>query len=160
MTDAWIQIAAGILVPYFVAGFVDFFFKERRKRLVYAAGGGWSDVPAYLKHDRGWHIWITAIWILLLLAAVFLAGWPWQILLGVLIFYTEDMAYYIFTLLFYRGTYDSRRFLPDHLPWLHGNIAAYIRIVGDRFPRRTFLRVYMLQWILLLTALLLFAPKL
>jgi hypothetical protein len=153
MFSLWQQIAIGILVPYLVAGFVDFFFKERVKRKVYRQGGGWSNVPAYLKHDRGWHWWITAIWITMLFADVLLLDWPVQILFGALIFYTEDLFYYIFTWLVYRGTYDTRKFLPADLPWLHGNIRGYMRIVGDRFPRRNFLRVYALQWILLLAAL-------
>jgi hypothetical protein len=155
MDSAWIQVGAGILTPYTIAGFVDFFFKERTKRRVYAEGGKWSDVPAYLKHEHGWHWWITLSWVVPQLAAVLLMNWPWQILFGPLIFYTEDLVYYILTFFVYGGTYDTRRFLPDHVPWLHGGLSFYARLVGDRFPRRTFLIVYALQWMLLTVCLIL-----
>lgn len=159
MQNPWLEIAAGILLPFFLAGYVDFHFKERTKRSLYAAGKKWSDMPRYLLHEHGWHWWITAIWIAGMLIEVLLLGLPWQLLFGGLLFYTEDIVYYLFTWLRFGGTHDSGSFLPHELPWLHGDIPLYKRLTGDTFPRRRFLRIYAVQWILLLTALALFPPS-
>jgi MFS family permease len=152
-----IAILAAILAPYFIAGFVDFWMKERTKRRLYREGKGWADMPAYLLHEHGWHWYITGIWIVLLIVQVVVLGGPWQILLGALLFYTEDLAYYIFTRIAYGGT-EERKFLPPRLPWLHGNITAYRRLVGDDYPRRKFLIVYAGQWIAFAILFLAFQP--
>jgi hypothetical protein len=152
-----ITILAAILAPFFISGFVDFWIKERTKRRLYRAGKGWAHMPAYLLHEHGWHWYITSIWVALLIVQVVVFGGPWQILLGAVLFYTEDLAYYIFTRVAYGGT-EQREFLPAELPWLHGDLAWYRRLVGDRYPRRTFLIVYGLQWIIFIILLLLFLP--
>ncbi len=151
-----IIILAAILAPYFISGFADFWIKERTKRRLYREGKGWADMPAYLLHEHGWHWYITSIWVVLLLVQVLVFGGPWQILLGVLIFSTEDIAYYVFTWIAFGGT-EKREFLPAELPWLHGDLAFYRRIVGDLYPRRNFLIVYAVQWVIFVILLVAFA---
>jgi hypothetical protein len=151
-----ITLLAAVLAPYFISGFVDFWIKERTKRRLYRAGKSWADMPAYLLHEHGWHWYITSIWVVLLIVQVLLLGGPWQILLGVLIFSTEDIAYYVFTWIAFGGT-EKGEFLPSEVPWLHGDIAVYRRLVGDNYPRRNFLIVYAAQWIVFVILLVGFA---
>ena len=142
-----LTILAAVLPPFFIAGFVDFWMKERTKRRLKRLGKGWSDMPAYLMHEQGWHWYISGIWAALLIVQVAVFGGPWQILLGAVIFSTEDIAYYCFTWVAYRGTMRGE-FLPAELPWLHGGIPLLRLLVGDRFPRRNFLLFYLAQWVL------------
>lgn len=152
-----ITILAAVLPPFFIAGFVDFWMKERTKRRLYRAGKGWADMPAYMMHEQGWHWYITAIWVALLVVQVTVFGGPWQILLGAALFSTEDVAYYTFTWVAYRGT-ERGEFLPAELPWLHGDIPLLKRLVGDRFPRRNFLLFYLGQWVAFVLLIWSFPP--
>ncbi|MDX9759627.1 MAG: hypothetical protein RBU27_10745 [Bacteroidota bacterium] len=152
-----LTILAAILAPFFIAGFVDFWMKERTKRRLYRAGRGWAHMPRYLMHENGWHWYITGIWVALLMVQVIVFAGPWQILLGAVLFYTEDIAYYVFTRVAYGGT-ERREFLPAELPWLHGDFRWYRRLVGDRYPRRTFLIVYGAQWLVFIVLLFLLWP--
>jgi hypothetical protein len=155
MPDA-VRLLIGVAVPYLVAGLVDVAFKERIKRRILASGGRFSDLPSWLLHARGWHLYITGMWIALMLVEVLLLHWPWQILLGAVVFYTEDVAYYAFTWLLFGGTYGEGRFFPKQLYWLHGNIGWYKRLVGASFPLRNFLIVLALQYLLFAVLLVFF----
>ena len=149
-----LQLILGIFIPFLIAGFIDFFFKERKKRQLYAEGKTYNDMPAYLSHEKGWHLIIASIWIILQLTLVFLFGWPWQILLSAIIFYTEDIFYYLFTFIWYGGSDIDKEFLPKFVPWLHGNIEPYILLVGVDYPRSKFLIIYTLSWIIFLFILM------
>ncbi|MCZ7556709.1 MAG: hypothetical protein M5R41_09950 [Bacteroidia bacterium] len=148
-------VLTGIFFPYLVAGTVDFTLKEVTKRRLFARGGLWSDMPRWLLHEHRWHIFITALWMLPQLILVLVFGWPWQIILGWLVFYTEDTVYYLLTRIVYGGPHEGGRIFPPQLHWLHGNIGWYKRIVGESFPRKNFLRILALQYLLLAIALLL-----
>ena len=150
-----LEILAAIFIPYLIAGTIDFSFKEVTKRRLFARGGKWSEMPRWLMHGRGWHFYITSLWIFGYLLLVFVLNWPWQILLVWIAFYTEDVVYYLLTSLVYGGPYADKGLFPRQLYWLHGNIGWYKRIVGASFPRRNFLRVLALQYVLLALALLL-----
>jgi hypothetical protein len=146
------EILLAIFIPYFFAGTVDFVLKEVTKRQLFARGSKWNDMPRWLLHEHGWHVFITALWMLPHLMFVLVLQWPWQILLGWLVFYTEDAVYYLLTRIVYGGPYEGGRIFPPQLPWLHGNIGWYKRIVGESFPRKIFLRILALQYLLLLCA--------
>ena len=149
------EILAAIFIPYLIAGTVDFALKEVTKRRLFARGGSWSDMPSWLLHVHSWHVFITALWMLPHLIFVVVLDWPWQILLGWLVFYTEDAVYYLLTRIVYGGPYEGGRIFPPQLPWLHANIGLYKRLVGESFPRKIFLRILTLQYLLLAVALLL-----
>ncbi len=70
---------------------------------------GFSKIdPKYL-HENNWHLKITAIWFIPMAVLSFINP---LYLSGFLIFWLEDLLYYVFQYIFYR------KWLPDELPWL------------------------------------------
>jgi hypothetical protein len=70
---------------------------------------GWINInPKYL-HENNWHLKTTTIWLIPLILLSFIN--PFY-LSGLLIFWLEDLFYYILSYVFYR------KWLPEELPWL------------------------------------------
>lgn len=142
------------ILSFAIAGFIDFFFKERLKRKIIADGGTYNDVPIYYEHTwwpPGWHLKITSIWVILQLIAVLWLHAPYETWLSVIIFYTEDIFYYFWTWVWFK----TERFLPKELPWLHADISWYKKIVGEKYPLRNFLIVYGITLIIYIIILIL-----
>ena len=58
--------------------------------------------------------------------------------------YTEDVFYYLWDWFYFN------RPLPKELPWLHGNIRLYKKLVGDNYPRTVFKKVWIVQFIIMI----------
>ena len=136
-----------ILIFYAYAGFFDFVTKEVTKQTLIQEYGteyyyqNYSKlIPAVMRHSNEWWVWISLIWAIPIL--IISLTYDWRFLSAFIIFYSEDIFYYIFTKIKFGS------FTPKELPWLHGNISWYKKLVGDKFPRKNFYIVYILQIIL------------
>lgn len=144
-----------ILPGFIIAGFIDFWFKERRKKKILDSGGSYNDMPPLFEHTwhpPGWHLKISSIWIIIMIIEVVWFNWGYEMFLQPIIFYTEDWFYYIFRYIWYGGYGEKKTILPDELPWLHADIPWYKAIVGERFPVENFNVVYILSWGILIVA--------
>ena len=144
-----------ILIFFAYAGFFDFITKEVTKQDFIDQHGkeyflkNYSLLmPPVMSHSRGWFVWITLIWMLPIF--VLSAIYDWRFMSALLLFYTEDVFYYIYTYFTY-GT-----FIPKEVPWLHAGMSWYKKIVGEKFPRKNFYIVYSIQIILFIIFWILF----
>jgi hypothetical protein len=85
---------------------------------------GWKNINKKYLHENNWHLKTTSIWLIPLLVLSFTNP---LYLSGLLIFWIEDLFYYILSYIFYR------KWLPEELPWLV-YWDFFLRIGGkDRF---------------------------
>lgn len=142
-----------ILCPYVIAGFVDFWFKERRKQKIFNGGGTLDELSDWFEHTwnpPGWHLKIASIWIVLFVIEVVWFHLGYEVFLGIIVFYTEDWFYYFFRFIWYGRIGENSLILPDKLPWLHANFSWYKKIVGEDYPVSSFNAVLIGSWALML----------
>lgn len=119
-----------IFISYLRPGFVDHYIKER-----YIINLGWDNLPDFLHHKPafkqvwpfGWHIVIQSESIINLILFSFILN-DARVLFGILILWTEDLYYYLFTWMRYKKP------MPENLGWLNP--------FSEKFPKKYFITIY------------------
>ena len=131
-----------ILLGYFISGTFDFLLLEKgAKEKLRREDKPYSTINPIFKYPQ-WVLICASIYIAIFIACAFTVHWA--VLLGLIAWYTEDVFYYLWDWFYFN------RPLPKELPWLHGNIKLYKKLVGDNYPRTIFKKVWVAQFIIMI----------